>query len=112
MLVVEDEPTLRALVVEMLMWLGYRPLPVGTAAEALDVFNGGAPVDLLFTDVCLPGGMNGPELAAVVRSTHPELPVLFSSGYAAKAMLAHCSLSEYRPLERAEKRHRRPRTSR
>jgi PAS domain S-box-containing protein len=87
-LLVEDEPELRALVVEMLESLGYRPLPVENADQALAVIDGGAHVDLLFTDVCLGGGMNGPELAAAVRRTRPTLPVLYSSGYAADALLA------------------------
>ncbi len=85
-LVVEDEDAVRALVVKSLQSLGYRTLEAADAAAAADLLQGGDLVDLLLTDVVLPGGQNGPDLARWVRARNPALPVLFMSGYAANAM--------------------------
>jgi two-component system, cell cycle sensor histidine kinase and response regulator CckA len=79
-LLVEDEPQVRTLVLRLLTAAGYRVIPAADGAEALDLVADAGPIDLLMTDVIMPG-MNGRELATVLRSGHPGLRVLFSSGY-------------------------------
>jgi CheY-like chemotaxis protein len=82
-LFVEDNDEVRRLGVAALEALGYRVLQAANAATALELLRaGGARIDLLFTDVVLPGGMNGDALAAAVTALRPGLPVLFASGYA------------------------------
>lgn len=83
-LVVEDEPVVRSLVVEVLNDLGYRTLEAGEAAEALLITESPQRIDLLITDVGLPG-MNGRQLADVARQHRPSLKVLFATGYAESA---------------------------
>lgn len=78
-LIVEDEEAVRRIAVRMLKRLGYRTLDAPNGPEALRLL-AGETVDLLWTDVLMPG-MDGKELADIVRSTHPDLPVLFASGY-------------------------------
>jgi len=79
-LLVEDNDDVRRFGVSALEELGYRVIQAPDAASALRVLDG-ADVDLLFTDMVLPGGMSGPELAGIVRARHPDLPVLYTSGY-------------------------------
>jgi CheY-like chemotaxis protein len=55
--------------------------------EALDVLRGGGSIDLLFTDLVMPGGINGRQLADEARRLRPHLPVLFTSGYAAESIM-------------------------
>jgi CheY-like chemotaxis protein len=71
----------RETVVEMLTELGYRVRSVGDAAEALALIESGVPIDLLFTDVVMPGPLKSPELARLVRERFPGMGVLFTSGY-------------------------------
>lgn len=80
-LVVEDDDLVRQNVVRQIGRLGYRVTAVADARSALRVLGDGSGVDLVFTDVVLAGGMSGPELARELRRLHPELPVLFTSGY-------------------------------
>lgn len=80
-LVVEDNPAVRDTVGDMLRGLGYTVLLAGDATQALALIGGGVPIDLLFSDVVMPGAMHGPELAATARALVPGLPVLFTSGY-------------------------------
>lgn len=80
-LVVEDEPVVRALVVEVLNDLGYKTLEAGEATEALSITESAQRIDLLITDVGLPG-MNGRQLAKIVRQQRPGLKVIFATGYA------------------------------
>ncbi|MBC7293575.1 MAG: response regulator [Thermoleophilia bacterium] len=81
-LVVEDEPSVRSLVVRVLTREGYQVLEAGSSDEALDLLvKGDHPVDLLLTDVVLPGVMGGPQLAACLLEQNPRLPVLYMSGY-------------------------------
>jgi len=80
-LVVEDSPPLREVVVGQLETLGYRPRAVGDGRAALAALDNGA-VDLLFTDIVMPGGMDGRQLASEARSKRPDLKVLFTSGFA------------------------------
>ena len=86
-LVVEDEDGVRALTVETLRDLGYTVLEVVDGPAALAVLADGAPVQLLFTDVGLPNGMNGRQLADKARQLRPGLKVLFTTGYARNAIV-------------------------
>ena len=69
--------------------LGYATLVAGNAAEALSLIERGATFDLLFTDVIMPGGMNGRQLAEEVVRRRPFAKVLFTSGYTQNAILHH-----------------------
>ncbi|WP_285018779.1 response regulator [Novosphingobium sp. fls2-241-R2A-195] len=80
-LVVEDDEEVRATVVEMLTDLGYRVLKAPDAGAALIVIESGVPIDLLFTDVVMPGTLKSPELARKARERLPCIAVLFTSGY-------------------------------
>jgi len=84
-LVVEDEPTVRALVLEVLRDLGYRALAAGDGPSGLAALQAAPRIDLLVTDIGLPGGMNGRQFAAEARAMHPGLRVLFITGYAGAA---------------------------
>ncbi|MBL6455053.1 PAS domain S-box protein [Belnapia sp. T6] len=86
-LVVEDEPVVRAVMVEVLRDLGYQALEAGDGREALALLAEGRRLDLLVTDVGLPGGMNGRQLAEQAREARPGLKVLFVTGYADAAGL-------------------------
>ncbi|NOV27036.1 response regulator [Cupriavidus necator] len=81
-LVVEDDEDVRATVVEMLASLGYHVLRARDAHSALAIVEGGVPVDLLFSDVVMPGPLRSTELARKLRERLPEVGVLFTSGYA------------------------------
>ncbi len=93
-LVAEDDETVRATVVEMLTELGYRVLKAHDAASALAVIESGAPIDLLFTDVVMPGPLKSPELARRARERMPGLGVLFTSGYTENAIVHDGRLDE------------------
>jgi PAS domain S-box-containing protein len=88
-LVVEDDPLVRAYVNTQLQSLGYKTLSAASGAEALAIADGGAAFDLLFTDVIMPGGMNGRQLAAEMTKRHPALKVLFTSGFTENAIIHH-----------------------
>jgi CheY-like chemotaxis protein len=80
-LVVEDDPEVRAVTLAMVARLGCRTIEAAGAEEALARLSTGAAPDLLFTDIVLPKGMNGIELARAARELNPGLRVLFTSGY-------------------------------
>jgi signal transduction histidine kinase/CheY-like chemotaxis protein len=81
-LVVEDEPVLRDLAQVILQECGYEVLEAGTGSEALRVWETHrGHVDLLLTDMVMPDGMSGMELAQRLRDTHPDLKIIFASGY-------------------------------
>ena len=90
-LLVEDEAGVREVAAERLRELGYAVLEAADGSEALRVLHGsrGASVDLLVTDVGLPGGLNGRQVADIMRDRHPGLPVLFITGYAGRALEEH-----------------------
>lgn len=88
-LVVDDEPLVRMVAVEVLQDLGYHVLEAEDGASAVKVMGAHPEIDLLITDVGLPNGMNGRQLADAVRVQRPELPVLFITGYAENAVLNH-----------------------
>ncbi|HKH95905.1 MAG TPA: ATP-binding protein, partial [Beijerinckiaceae bacterium] len=87
-LVVEDEPVVRDVVVEILQDLGYQPLQATDGPSGLKVLQSRRRIDLLVTDVGLPGGINGRQLADLARDRRPELKVLFITGYAENAAIA------------------------
>jgi two-component system cell cycle sensor histidine kinase/response regulator CckA len=84
-LVVEDEPQVRAIAVSMLRSRGYRVLVASTPREAMELARVQETVDLVLTDVVMPE-QNGPELVAALRAFRPQLPALYVSGYAADAV--------------------------
>jgi len=84
-LVIDDEPVVRMLVVETLEELGYTVLEAADSPAGLRVLQSNARVDLLVTDVGLPGGLNGRQLADAARQRRPGLKVLFITGYAENA---------------------------
>jgi CheY-like chemotaxis protein len=80
-LVVEDEPSVRAVAVETLRGLGFATLEAADAAQAMLCLQGPERIDLLFSDVVMPGAMNGLALAEAARTLRPEIKVLLTSGY-------------------------------
>ncbi len=86
-LVVDDEPSVRLLIVDVLHDLGYAAIEAVDGSTGLRVLESGARVDLLVTDVGLPGGMNGRQLADAARAKRPDLHVLFITGFAENALL-------------------------
>jgi PAS domain S-box-containing protein len=88
-LLVEDDPLVRNSLIMQLQGLGYRTLTAANAAEALAIADTGEPFDLLLTDVIMPGGMNGRELAEQMATRRSPLKVLFTSGYAENAIIHH-----------------------
>ncbi len=88
-LVVDDEPTVRMLIVDALEELGYACAEAADGPAGLKVLQSGAKIDLLITDVGLPGGLNGRQVADAARVLRPDLKVLFITGYAENAVLNH-----------------------
>jgi signal transduction histidine kinase len=84
-LAVEDDPAVLSLTLETLSGLGYQVSTAADAREALEVLKGGEPFDLLFTDVMMPGGVGGIQLARQAREIRPDLKVLLTSGYVGEA---------------------------
>ena len=89
-LVVEDEPVIRALILEVLNELGYHCQQAGNGLAALELLQSGTSVDLLITDVGLPG-LNGRLLATQARQLQPQLKILFITGYAEDAIFDRAS---------------------
>ena len=79
-LLVEDEALICDVVAEALVELGFEVRAVSNAGDALRQLLSGAPIDILFTDVNLPGDMDGAELAQHARKLRPDLPVMYTSG--------------------------------
>jgi CheY-like chemotaxis protein len=86
-LVVDDEPTVLMLVTDILDDLGYTAIEAGDSAAGLRVLRSDVRIDLLVSDVGLPGGMNGRQMAEAARETRPDLKVLLITGYAETAIL-------------------------
>ncbi len=93
-LVVEDDPRVRRVTVARLEQLGYRILEAENGPQAVNVLARHPDVDLLFTDIIMPGGMTGADLAREVRVTNPGLRVLFTSGYAEPEVLKQGRVQE------------------
>lgn len=81
-LVVEDNPDVRKVVVTQLKMLGYRILEAETGEAALTVLNSEAGIDLVFSDMVMPGDINGARLAALARTLRPGIKVVLTSGFA------------------------------
>ena len=86
-LVVEDDESVRESTVAILADLGYRVLKAKDAQSALNVIESGLPIDLLFTDVVMPGTLRSPELARKARERLPKIAVLFTSGFTENAIV-------------------------
>jgi two-component system cell cycle sensor histidine kinase/response regulator CckA len=94
-MVVEDEAALRSLIERVLDGAGYTTLARGSAAEALEALeHGDCSIDLLLTDVVLPGALQGNDLARAVLAVRPDLPVLYVSGYTRDALVHAGRLDE------------------
>jgi CheY-like chemotaxis protein len=88
-LVVEDDAMVRDFVVQQLRQLGYRTRLAGNGREALAALDDGAGIDLLLTDVILPGALTGKQVADTAQRRRPDLKVLFMSGYTENAIVHH-----------------------
>ncbi|WFU41369.1 PAS domain S-box protein [Bradyrhizobium sp. CB82] len=88
-LVVEDDRLVRDYVLAQLHSLGYATLEAANAADALAIVTAGTPFDLLFTDVIMPGKMNGRQLADEILKSRPDLKVVYTSGYTENAIIHH-----------------------
>jgi signal transduction histidine kinase/ActR/RegA family two-component response regulator len=104
-LVVEDDPQVRAHVQKRLAKLGYNAIAVANAQEALSLLHDGEEFDLLFTDVIMPGGMNGQQLGQAALKLAPQIKVLHTSGYPAAAF-EHLGLEELSSLNFLSKPYR------
>lgn len=110
-LVVEDDDLVRRVAIDQLTRLGYEVIAASNGLEALDILAGQSDIDLLFTDVVMPGGLNGGEVAEKARRIRPGLKVLFASGYFEGALVRNGSIEAsgqflvkpYRKSELAEK---------
>ena len=85
-LVVEDDPLVRTYVLAQIKSLGYRTLSASNGPEALNVLRSPEAIDLLFTDVIMPGSINGRQLSIEALKLRPALKVLFTSGYTENAI--------------------------
>ncbi|WP_116865984.1 hybrid sensor histidine kinase/response regulator [Pseudomonas syringae] len=91
-LVVDDEPSVRMLVAEVISGLGYNCLEAADAQSGLQILQSDTRIDLLISDIGLPGGMNGREMADAAGDCRPGLPTLFITGYAKTSVLDDCHL--------------------
>jgi CheY-like chemotaxis protein len=80
-LIVEDEPLVLDMISRELTGRGFSVIEADNAETALAIIDSGQPVDVLFTDIRLPGDMDGWRLAATVRQSKPRLPVIYATGY-------------------------------
>ncbi|MFU8896683.1 MAG: PAS domain S-box protein [Gammaproteobacteria bacterium] len=106
-LLVEDDDMVRMYAEELLASLGYDVITTSNGPEAIAILEQGGAVDLLFTDIVMPGGMNGRELAERARVLRPGLKVLYTSGYTENAIIHHGRLDAgvdllSKPYRRAE----------
>lgn len=99
-LVVEDETMVRMPVAEFLRDCGYRVVEAGNAGEAIAAMAAEVPVSLVFTDIRMPGTMDGFGLAEWVRTHHPGIPVLLTSGYNGGRSLSSVSIPGERFIEK------------
>jgi CheY-like chemotaxis protein len=101
-LLVDDYQTLMEVTRRHLTALGYEVIAAAGAPSALTIIESGETVDLLFTDVVMPGGMSGPELAEAARRLRPGLRVLFTTGYAAEPSEHHGRQLLRKPYDRRD----------
>ncbi|HET9223566.1 MAG TPA: PAS domain S-box protein [Roseiflexaceae bacterium] len=97
-LLLEDDPLVRELASRVLQAQGYRVLEAGDGAAALQIAAQTGAIDVLLTDVIIPGGMSGPQVAGHVQLRHPDLQVLYMSGYTDAAITHHAGLEPGRAL--------------
>lgn len=88
-LVADDEPTVRMLVTDVLHELGYSAIEAADSVAGLKILQSDVRIDLLISDVGLPGGMNGRQMADAARQSRPELKVLSITGYAENAAVGN-----------------------
>ena len=93
-LVIDDEPTIRMLIAEVLGEAGYAVIEAPDGPAGLRVLESNARIDLLITDVGLPGGLNGRQVADAARAARPDLKVLFITGYAENAIIGRGRLEK------------------
>jgi PAS domain S-box-containing protein len=93
-LIVDDEPMVRLLITEVLQELGYAAIEAADGASGLKILLSDTHLDLLISDVGLPGGMNGRQMADAARLARPDLKVLFITGYAENAAVGNGNLEE------------------
>lgn len=110
-LLTDDDAMVRAYARGQLEGLGYRVVEAANAADALQLLHERDDIELLFTDVVMPGGMSGRQLADAVQAFRPALPILFTSGYTEGAMIHHGRLEPgvmllNKPYRRAELAHK------
>ena len=113
LLVVEDDPLVLRHACDVLVGLGYRVTVANTGVAALAILRERSDFDLLFTDVVMPGGLNGRQLAEAAVALHPALKVLYTSGYTENAIVHHGRLDRgvhllpkpYRSIDLARKVH-------
>lgn len=86
LLLVEDDAMVRDHVSQMLSSLGYKVISAPDGPQALAIIRSAQAIDLILTDIIMPGGMTGKELAEAARLERPQLPVLFMSGYTENAI--------------------------
>jgi hypothetical protein len=92
-LVVEDEPSIRELVCDVLEDAGFKVLHAGDGSSGLQMLQSDLAFDLLITDVGLPGAMNGRQMADAARTHRPQLKVLFITGYAENAVVGNGNMA-------------------
>jgi CheY-like chemotaxis protein len=88
-LVIDDEPLVRMLVVDVLVDLGYTAVEADDGPSGMKILRSDVAIDLLITDVGLPNGMNGRQVADAARELRPSLKILFITGFAENAVLSH-----------------------
>jgi DNA-binding NtrC family response regulator len=100
-LVVDDEPTVRSVLAGLLSGLGYRCIVAANAVDAVLIIEANLfTLDLLVTDIRMPGELDGVDLANMVRERQPDVAVLLITGYAASATMERAASSGYRILEK------------
>jgi CheY-like chemotaxis protein len=96
--IVEDDPFVRSYAIMSLRSLGYRVAAAVDGNDALQKLGTDLHIDLLFTDIVMPGGINGWELADLARKARPELRVLLTSGYAVETLAAQGHMRDGTPI--------------
>ena len=97
-LVVEDDEAVLAMAIESVTDLGYRVLVAHDSQEALAIVKGSERIDILFSDIVMPGGVNGAQLAVEARRLRPDIKVLLTSGYTAAALSNEHGLPKELPI--------------
>src|SRR5690606_19331665 len=88
-LIVEDDDLVRSYVISQLELMGYQVISASNGIEAMEIIQSDTKIDLLFTDVVMPGGMSGRDLSDKALRIRPQLKVLFTSGYTENSIVHH-----------------------